>query len=157
MEREGLLNCLLKTCYTAQERSQGIRTMYRPLLMIACLLTLTLSACAGASVERNVERMNGFVGQSEEAVIKSWGVPDKAYMLDSGVKIISYADLTDRFDSPTSTLCIGSFPGDFGYSTCTGGPSRRVRLSCERSFHLKGGTVIDWSQHGNNCPGGDKH
>lgn len=123
---------------------------------LALVIIAGLSACAGSGAERNVERMNGFIGQSEEAVIKSWGVPDKTYMLDSGVKIISYDDFSDRYDPPTSTVCIGSFPGDFGYSTCAGGPSRRVRLSCERSFHLKGGKVIDWSQHGNNCPGGKK-
>lgn len=122
----------------------------------AILLVLLLAACAGASAERNAERMNGYVGQTEEAVIKSWGVPDKVYKLDSGIKIISYDEFSDRFDSPTSTVCIGSFPGNFGYSTCAGGPSRRVRLSCERSFHLKGGKVVDWSQHGNNCPGGEK-
>jgi hypothetical protein len=130
--------------------------MHRFFLMMSCLLPLTLAGCAGASVERNSERMNGYIGQNEEAVIKAWGVPDKVYKLDSGIKIISYDEFSDRFDSPTSTVCIGSFPGNFGYSTCAGGPSRRVRLSCERSFHLKGGKVVDWSQHGNNCPGGEK-
>ncbi len=128
----------------------------RPLSLIAmCFMALTLAACTGGAV-RNVEKMNSFVGQPEEAVIKSWGVPDKAYQLDNGVKIIAYADNYDRYDSPTSSVCIGTFPGNFGYSSCTGGPSRRVRMSCERSFHIKGGKVIDWSQHGNNCPGGQK-
>jgi hypothetical protein len=130
--------------------------MHRFFLMIVCLLPLTLAGCAGASVERNSERMNGYIGQNEEAVIKAWGVPGKVYKLDSGIKIISYDEFSGRFDSPTSTVCIGSFPGNFGYSTCAGSPSRRVRLSCERSFHLKGGKVVDWSQHGNNCPGGEK-
>jgi hypothetical protein len=124
--------------------------------LIAVFALLLMSACAGSSAERNVARMNGFIGQTEEAVIKSWGVPDKTYTLDSGVRIISYNDFSDRYDPPTSTVCIGSFPGNFGYSTCAGSPSRRTRLSCERSFHLKGGTVIEWSQHGNNCPGGEK-
>lgn len=129
----------------------------RPLPLIAmCFLALTLAGCTGSSALRNTEKMNSFIGQPEEAVIKSWGVPDKAYKLDSGVKIIAYAEISDRYDSPTSSVCIGSFPGNFGYSSCMGGPSRRVRMSCERSFHIKGGKVIDWSQHGNNCPGGQK-
>lgn len=130
--------------------------MTRLLFLCALLLPLFLTACAGTGAVRNTERMNGFVGQKEEAVIKSWGVPDKVYTLDNGVKIIAYEEFSDRYDSLTSTVCVGSFPGDFGYSTCAGAPSRRVRLSCERSFHLKGGKVIDWSQHGNNCPGGEK-
>ncbi len=128
----------------------------RPLSLIAmCFVAFALAACAGGT-SRNVDKMNSFIGQPEEAVIKSWGVPDKTYQLDNGVKIIAYAEISDRYDSPTSSVCIGTFPGNFGYSSCMGGPSRRVRMSCERSFHIKKGTVIDWSQHGNNCPGGQK-
>lgn len=125
-------------------------------ICLGLIAILFLSACAGMGAERNVERMNSFIGQNEEAVIKAWGVPDKTYTLENGVKIIAYEEFSDRYDSLTSTVCVGSFPGDFGYSTCAGAPSRRVRLSCERSLHLKGGKVIDWSQHGNNCPGGQK-
>lgn len=128
--------------------------MKHVLILPLLFATLFLSACAGASAERNVARMNSFIGQSEEAVINAFGVPDKFYALDSGVKIIAYNEFSDRYDSPTSTVCIGSFPGDVGYSSCMGNTTRRVRLSCERNFHIKGGTVIDWSQHGNNCPGG---
>lgn len=131
----------------------AVRQISIALGVIACLF---LAACAGTGAERNVERMNSFIGQNEEAVIKAWGVPDKTYTLESGVKILAYEEFSDRYDSLTSTVCVGSFPGDFGYSTCAGAPSRRVRLSCERSLHLKGGKVIDWSQHGNNCPGGQK-
>lgn len=130
----------------------AVRQISIALGVIACLF---LAACAGTGAERNVERMNSFIGQNEEAVIKAWGVPDKTYTLESGVKILAYEEFSDRYDSLTSTVCVGSFPGDFGYSTCAGAPSRRVRLSCERSLHLKGGKVIDWSQHGNNCPGGN--
>lgn len=124
-------------------------------LAVLCLASFLLAGCTGGAV-RNVERMNSFIGQPEEAVINSWGVPDKAYKLDNGTKVIAYTEISDRFDGPTSTVCMGTFPGDIGYSTCMGGPARRVRLSCERSFHIKSGKVVDWSQHGNNCPGGQK-
>ncbi|MDY0009114.1 MAG: hypothetical protein RBS08_05365 [Bdellovibrionales bacterium] len=127
--------------------------MKRPSL-IAALFCLFLAGCSGSSALRNAERMQGFIGQSEENVIKAFGVPDKTYTLESGTKIISYDESYERYDPPTSTVCVGSFPGRYGMGSCMGGPSRRVNLSCERSFHMRKGKVVDWSQHGNNCPGG---
>jgi len=121
-------------------------------LMLIAPLLLSLAACA-VTREKSMERMNSFVGQTEAAVIDSWGVPDKTYEMSDKTKVIAYREEREHYDSPGSTVCLGSYPGPFGYSMCGGGGPKRIKkLACEYSFHLKGGVVTEWSQHGNNCP-----
>lgn len=121
-------------------------------LCLALPLILALAACA-VTREQSIEKMNSYVGKTDQEVIKGWGVPDKSYTLDDGTEVIAYREVREKYDGPTSTLCMGSYPGAFGYSVCGGGGrTRQVKLICEYSFYFKNGRVTRWDQHGNNCP-----
>jgi hypothetical protein len=124
-------------------------------IFLALCLVTALSACA-VSREQSINKMNGYLGKTEKDVIAGWGVPDKTYKMDDGTEVIAYREERERYDPPTSTVCMGSYPGAFGYTLCGGGGrSRSVKLTCEYTFYLQRGVVVKWDQHGNNCPAGE--
>lgn len=121
-------------------------------ILFALCLIPALSACM-ATRESSINKMNSYLGKTEQEVIAGWGVPDKTYQMDDGTDVIAYREEREQYDPPSSTVCMGSYPGAFGYSVCGGGGStRRVKRTCEYSFYLQRGIVVKWDQHGNNCP-----
>lgn len=113
-----------------------------------------LAACATAPDTARIERMNSYIGQSERQVISDFGVPDKVYEVDRGMKMITYTTRRQSFpEGPGFDTCIGGRGGHFGYSNCFGGYPSRIRYEyCDLNFRLSRGKVEGWTQNGSACP-----
>ncbi len=132
--------------------------MRRILLLLICL---ALSGCA--TTAKYETKLNTWIGVSEDALIASWGVPDKEYRLSDGKKAIEFVNkntiLTGgyTYTMPQTTYQTGRV-GDHTYSgTSTvyvtqSEPMRKYKLSCKTSFVIdKNGKTESWHHEGNNC------
>ena len=73
--------------------------MKKALLAVSIVSTSLLAGCAGSPLGNMVrgertetlnDRMQSWVGASEEQLISSWGPPKNSYTLSSGAKVISW-------------------------------------------------------------------
>jgi hypothetical protein len=124
-------------------------------------LCLGLSGCA--TVAKYEAKLNTWMGASEDALIASWGVPDKTYNLSDGKKAIEFVN-KDIFETggytyymPETTYHAGTV-GDKPYSGTSTTyvretePVRKRRLYCGTSFIIgSNGKVESWHHEGNNC------
>ena len=118
--------------------------MKTALLAAAVVSSSLLAGCAGSPLGNMVrgeryetlnDRMESWVGASEEKLISSWGPPDNSYTLSSGAKVIAWeyvwgVYLGDRF------YCNQKFLIDqqgtvskWGYSNCRQSVSRPKLIS----------------------------
>jgi len=130
-------------------------------LLILFLLTLSLSACA--STAKYEAQLNTWVGQSEDALVAAWGVPNKEYRFGDAKKAISYVRKdtiqTGGFTSiePQTTYYEGTienkpYSGTSTTYTRETEPVRTYKLFCKTSFVInKNGIVESWQHEGNNC------
>ena len=112
--------------------------------IIALAAFATLSACAaGPSLQT---RLASYIGAPEGALIKNFGVPDKQITVD-GTQYLAY----DHRDLDVSPGFIG--PGFYGPGPFfdTGIPARVNEVSCETTFLLKDGKVVDFTLRGDDC------
>lgn len=124
-------------------------------LFISLVLILPfLSACATTVDTARIERLNSYIGASERKLVSDFGVPDKVYEVDRGMKMISYTTSRKMYSGgPGFDTCIGGRGGHFGYSNCLGNyPARVTHEYCDLNFRLSRGKVEDWSQNGTACP-----
>lgn len=116
--------------------------------------SLFLTACATTVDTARIARLDSYVGQSERQVISDFGVPDKVYEVDRGMKMVTYTTRSQSYsEGPGFDTCIGGGRGHFGYSNCLGNYPTRVRYEyCDLNFRLSRGKVVGWSQNGTACP-----
>jgi len=127
----------------------------RPIIALAGMFAL--SACAtGPSVQT---RLASYIGSPEGALIKNFGVPDKQITVD-GTQYLAYdhrdLDVSPGFAGPGfygPGLYGGPFFGGFGPDPFfdTGLPARVNEVSCETTFLLKDGKVVDFTLRGDDC------
>jgi len=128
----------------------------RPIIALAALAAL--SACAtGPSLQT---RLASYIGAPETTLIKNFGVPDKQITVD-GTQYLAY----DHRDLDVSPGFIGPgfygpglyggpfFGGGFGPAPFfdSGLPARVNEVSCETTFLLKSGKVVDFTLRGDDC------
>lgn len=106
-------------------------------------IALLLAGCT--SVEAYETKLNGLLGLSETELVSAWGVPDSTYET-GGLKFLQYS--SERIVS-TGYPVYGAY---VGYSTFTawGGPRFYTR-TCETTFTLREGEVVDWRFQGSDC------
>jgi hypothetical protein len=136
-----------------------------PIIALAALATL--SACAtGPSLQT---RLASYIGAPEGALIKNFGVPDKQITVD-GTQYLAYdhrdLNVYPGFIGPGFIgpgfigpgfygpgLYGGPFLGGYGPGPFfdTGIPAQVNEVSCETTFLLKDGKVVDFTLRGDDC------
>ena len=129
--------------------------------ILVLLLCLGLSGCA--TTVKYEAKLNTWIGASEDALIASWGVPDKTYDMRDGKKAIEYVDRNTvemggyTYTTPQITYESGKI-GDKSYSGTSTTyetetePIRKYRLSCKTTFIINNsGQIESWHHEGNNC------
>jgi len=106
------------------------------------LAALVASGCAtGAKFQK---KMNGFVGQDVEAVVRVYGVPNRIMELSEGRKIFEYTR------GYTRTTPVQGHQDMYGNVTFTGG--NRISHSCTVDFTVdQNQRVLYWSANGDHC------
>jgi hypothetical protein len=129
----------------------------------ALILLLCLGLCGCATTAKYEAKLNTFIGQSEDSLIASWGVPDKQYNMSDGKKAIEYVEKStvrtggDTYTESRTTYHSGTI-GDKTYSGTSTQyvtektPVERYKLYCKTSFIIdKSGRVESWHHEGNDC------
>ena len=132
--------------------------MVRILFLLSCLV---LGGCA--TTAKYEAKLNSWVGASEDALIASWGVPDKSYATASGKKAVEFVRKETvrsggyTYTTPQTTYSSGTI-GDKSYSgtsteyVVTTEPVQKYKYWCKTSFMLgKDGKVESWHHEGNDC------
>lgn len=105
-----------------------------------------LSGCATGgeravrAQEESYKRVvQSWVGQSEQALVATWGMPDSVYPMDGGQKVVSYRK------SRTVNGLGAATPGGLVL------PSPETNFSCTTEFTIYRGVVTGWHSKGNYC------
>lgn len=129
--------------------------------MIIIAAALLLGGCA--TVKKYEAKLNTWVGADENALIASWGVPNKEYQLSNGKKAIMYVHKDTiqtggyTYITPQTTYQTGTI-GDKSF-TSTGttyvtetSPVFNYNEYCKTTFiFAKNGRVEKWQHEGDNC------
>ncbi|MBP7216333.1 MAG: hypothetical protein KBA46_03505 [Candidatus Omnitrophica bacterium] len=126
-------------------------------------LMLCLGLCGCATTAKYEAKLDTWIGASEDALVASWGVPDKTYNLNNGKKAIEFIHKNIletggyTYTTPQRTYHSGKI-GDETYSGTSTTyvretePVRKHRLYCATSFIINSnGSVESWRHEGNNC------
>ena len=107
---------------------------------------------AGCATEQNYKNMlNTWLGIDEIDLIRKWGPPANSYEVGSS-KFIIYSSTGNMYLPGTSPTYTTNIIGNTAYTTSYGGtPAQNIQLSCETTFELQNGKVVNWSYKGNNC------
>jgi predicted transcriptional regulator len=114
-------------------------------------------------MEKYEAKLDTWIGESEDSLIASWGVPDKTYDMRDGKKAVEYVrrDIVETggyaYTLPQTTYETGTI-GDQAYSgtsttyTRETEPVQKYRLFCQTSFVIdQSGKIESWHHEGNNC------
>jgi hypothetical protein len=118
---------------------------------------LMLAGCATEVNQGYINSMDYFVGKPEALLIDRMGVPDKAYKIENGPKLVSYTRINERtVDGGRGgfgvSSCIGRH-GQIGFGGCVDhSPKRIYTYYCEVTFTIEKRKVTTWRQQGNDCP-----
>jgi hypothetical protein len=124
-------------------------------------MVMLVSGCA--TTVKYEAKLNTWIGASEDALIASWGVPNKTYEMRDGKKAIEYVDRNTvemggyTYTTPQTTYESGKI-GDKTYSgtsttyvTVTE-PVRKYKSYCKTSFVINNSGIIEsWHHEGNDC------
>ena len=130
---------------------------------VAFILILITVLFACATPQKYNTKLNSMIGASKETLIKNFGKPSAAKILDNGDTILAYTSIDDVFVpsefytynqgdeiyegaglfSPfLSTYEFSNNPGDIGFE---------ARYICKTLFLLQNDKVTAWKWQGNNC------
>jgi len=128
----------------------------------AALLGAALAAgCAGGGDDAFDARMAGFIGRGEGELVAALGVPDLAYPLADGARVLRYDHAAAMPGLTTAGvgfgLGFGSFGGGFGIGTglgfgLGGYDAPPALVGCSANFLLRGGRVTEYRRQGADCP-----
>jgi hypothetical protein len=125
------------------------------------LLCLGLIGCA--TTAKYEAKLDNLVGQTEDFLISTWGVPDKEYSLSDGKKAVEYVrkDIIRTggytYTYPQTVYQSGTVDGKPYSGTATQlvtetTPVQKFKLFCSTSFIInQQGRVESWHHEGNDC------
>ena len=125
------------------------------------ILVIVLFACA--TPQKYNEKLNSMIGVSKEDLIKNFGKPSAAKILNNGDTILAYTFVDDVFvPSEFYTYNQGNeiyeedglfspFLSTYEFSNNPGVIGYEAKYICKTLFLLKNNKVIAWKWQGNNC------
>lgn len=115
------------------------------LFWLIVVATATLSGCA--TQEKYLQRMQLYVGMSEEDLVSHMGPPTSVYSLNKNTKYTTYHDSETSYIPERASTSVNK-DGEF-HSQYSGGYERTQW--CDTTFTIKKGVVTNFSVKGNNC------
>jgi len=127
------------------------------------ILLLSLALCGCATTVKYEARLNNLIGQTEDFLVATWGVPDKEYHLSDGKKAVEYVrkDIVrsggNTYTYPQTVYQSGTIDGKPYSGTATQlvtetTPVQKFKLYCNTSFVISSsGKIESWHHEGNNC------
>lgn len=99
------------------------------------------TSCAIPTSEKYEAQLNSWLGQPEDALVSSWGIPDGTYerkIEGINVKYLTYNHTRNAY-IPDANNMGTAFSGHF------------VAQSCKTSFAIENNEVVSWKYDGNDC------
>lgn len=124
-------------------------------------MLMLVSGCA--TTKKYEAKLDTWIGASEDSLIASWGVPNKAYNMLDGKRAVEYVRKNTVqtggyvYTIPQTTYHSGKIGGKLYSGTSTAyvteiEPVKKYKYSCKTSFIInKSGKVESWHHEGNNC------
>ena len=115
-------------------------------LYTVTIIVVCLSSCAAQrTYDINVE---DFIGRTEKALIREYGVPNEVVTISVSEKRLSYT-LTDDVNIPAQEMVLGD--GFVAPLMVHRRPDLSFSLSCTTDIIVVNGMVKCWSTKGNRC------
>jgi hypothetical protein len=115
-------------------------------------LILALCVLAGCATTAKFEqRLNDWVGHTDDELVRVWGAPQSSYETKSG-KYLTYNTISSAyFPAVPPTFQVYKI-GTTIYATPVGGsPAIQVSGQCNVTFELRNFQVVGWQHTGNAC------
>ena len=123
------------------------------------ILMLLLFACATS--EKYDQKLNGWIGKSEQDLVMSWGRPSAVKYVDNTTKIFTYTKINEFYFPSEYYLYNEEFePEDTIYAPLMNQynftpydelTDNEVITTCQTSFIIKNNIVSAWKWRGNDC------
>ncbi len=104
---------------------------------------LLVAACDPYELQHRKQELAAYVGVSEADLLRSMGVPTRSFEV-GGHRFLAY-------DQTTQTITPPPYPWSFGWGYGAGFPAEVVNYTCETTFEIADGRVINFSLRGNAC------
>ena len=111
--------------------------------LVLCAVALILAGCATSLQYGNM--LNTWVGNSEENLVKTWGIPSRTYMMADGQKMIEYNNSQDTVNYQTPATYKSG--GLFNLHT----KKNKSPKVCKTTFLINDGVVTSWKFFGQGC------
>ena len=110
--------------------------------LLSCVVLL--AACDPHALQRRETALRPWVGQSEAALVRYFGVPARTIAAD-GHHFLAYVEADAAIVPPSPTW----YPYGFGPNWTF--PAQVVQQSCEATFEVVDGRVAGFTLRGNAC------
>jgi len=118
---------------------------------LGCVIVAILILASCATTENYEKILASWVGQSEGALIRSWGPPDSSYESSSD-KYLTYSKSRSGYIPGTQPSYQTQIIGGTAYTTAYGGsPGYSYNRNCKTTFTVSSGTITSWRYEGNAC------
>ena len=129
--------------------------------ILVYLIFLGLAGCA--TTAKYEAKLNSWIGIGDNALIASWGIPDKTYEMREGKKAVEYGYRRIihsggySYSRPQTVYHSGtiggqSYSGESTVYVTETEPVRRHKVSCKTTFIIdKDGIIENWHHKGNHC------
>ena len=119
-------------------------------------IVLMMTGCQLYGAEDNYSaQLQKWVGQPENALYQSWGLPDKIVPVTSAEKLAVYVTTTSQgVENPYSEQLYYQGMGDDDWWNDLYGPpvfNQPQIYYCKTSFVIKEGIVVNFNFNGDNC------
>lgn len=113
------------------------------------LFLLILSGCATTAAYEKI--LNGWVGESEERLVRVWGPPVNVYQTGNK-KFLTYSRQSNMYMPGQAPTYQTTYIGNTAYTRPVGGyAGQNIPLSCVTTFELENNYVVSWKWEGNHC------
>ena len=126
----------------------------------ALSVALLLTACA--STQKYDQMLNGWVGKSESALLKTWGAPSARKINADGSQVVTFTQvqtltvpsefyLYNPYPLEGDVSVYAPFDGDYAFTPYAQNLGISQEYICQTSFYIQNNVVTSWKWKGNNC------
>lgn len=128
-------------------------------IVFGLILTMLLLACANG--QNYNQKLQKWVGQSEDSLIQSWGRPSSRRYINEHESVLTYTRIQDWY-MPSEYYFYNDGWGEENVifnpvlDEANMGPQaiitdNQVQEICQTTFWIKDGIITSWQWKGNNC------
>lgn len=120
-------------------------------LLVSLIVIALLAGCSRATTRKYEALLNTWVGQSDAALLGSWGPPDSVYD-NGGVKYLTYFKSSSGYIPGVAPSYQTTIIGNTAYTNAVGGsPGYAYTTKCKTTFMVSDGLIQRWRYEGNAC------